>query len=93
MIIERTSNEYGKGKIVSKLFRTRETDSDDEDLTHLGIAGLQSDGSLYPTVANLRVEPTENTPRCSGNSHNVSQITSCKLSILNIVRLGVMRHV
>ena len=63
VIIARTSNAYNKGKIIRKLFRTRETDSDSEDLTNLAIVGLQPDGSFYPTVTDLRVEPGEITAK------------------------------
>ena len=52
---------FAIGKVISNLFRTRETDSDDEDLTN--VVGLQPEGSLYPTVTDLRVEPGEITAK------------------------------
>ena len=60
VILARTSNEYGKGKIISRRFRTRETDSNKEDLSNLDAVGQQSDGSYYPTVSNLKVAPSVN---------------------------------
>ena len=63
VVMARTINEYGKSKIVSKMFRARETDSDEEDLENFGIVGEQADGSFYPTVTNLHVVPDINTAR------------------------------
>ena len=60
VIMARTRTEHGKGDIVSRLFRTRETGSHDEDLAMLG---LQPSGSFYPTVTSLRAEPGENTAK------------------------------
>eukprot|EP00092_Neocalanus_flemingeri_P029036 GFUD01031522.1.p1 GENE.GFUD01031522.1~~GFUD01031522.1.p1 ORF type:complete len:2660 (+),score=730.01 GFUD01031522.1:322-8301(+) len=65
VILARTINEYGKGEIVSKRFRTRETDSDEEDLSNLAIVGQQSDESYYPTVTNLKVTPGVTTAKVS----------------------------
>ena len=60
VIMARTRNEHGAGDIVSRLFRTRETDYDEEDLA---MSGLQPGGSFYPTVTSLRAEPGENTAK------------------------------
>ena len=86
IIMARTTNEYGKSKIAGKLFRARETDSEDEDLANLAIVGLQEDGSFYPTVTNLQVVPGVNSavmgwrqPECFADYElQVVNIKDCK---------------
>ena len=83
VIMARTRTEHGTGDIVSRLFRTRETGSDEEDLAMLG---FQPSGSFYPTVTSLRAEPGENTatlfwkqPECFPDYQlQVVNIESCK---------------
>ena len=56
VVMARTTNDHGKGEIVSKLFRTRETDPGDEYVANLAIG---DEG--YTKVTNLRVEPEVNS--------------------------------